>query len=136
MEKIKFLAQQLWLSVKKYWLHLFYAVGALVAIVLGVSLKQILSERNRVLAGNNNEFEKLQQAEAAARLREQQAQQNYERTVAAINAKNNKALKLLAAEKEKEIKKLSTQFADNPTAMAEEMNKLFGIPIYQTPPQS
>lgn len=119
-----------WLWLKRNWLHLFYGLSLIFSIILGVKFKTILEEKNELLRKNKEEAEKIRRAELEAKEREQRIKQIYEQTIKDIQAQNNATLKLLAEEKDKEIKKLSERYAANPELMAKEINELFGIPIY------
>jgi F0F1-type ATP synthase membrane subunit b/b' len=120
----------LWLWLEKNGLHLFYGISLLFSIILGVKFKEILDEKNQLLNKNKEEAEKLRQAELKAKEREEQIRKTYEQTIKDIKAHNDAELKTIASQKDKEIKELSERFADNPELMADEINKLFNIPIY------
>lgn len=135
----KMKAKLLWLGekLKKYWYLVLFAATALYALAFAKNkdalIEGMMRERDAMLASHNTRIAEIQAGVEAERIRREEIEKSYTALLRDIEtSKEAKAQEILAANKE-QVKDIIARNRNNPEAMAEAVNKLFGIMIVQTP---
>jgi len=134
--KIKTVAQSILLWIKGNWLLLLISAGMLYALFLAKNkasmLEQLLEEFKDQQAQNKQQLENLRKVQQEQIAKQLEINAKYNQVLAHIQANYQEQLQTLNSEKEKDLKRIVATNKDDPSAMARDINILFGIPIYPT----
>lgn len=130
----------LWLGekIKKYWYLLLFAATGVYVLAFAKNkdflIEKMMQERDAMLAAHNTRISEIQAGVEAERLRREEIEKSYNALLRDIEAsKQAKAQEIMAAHKE-QIKDIIARNRNNPEAMAEAVNRLFGVSIVQVSP--
>lgn len=134
-----------WLKIAGTWLrgNWFLAlllVGIVYTLVLAknkaVLYDQLMRELRNQQAQNRKDLEELRKIQQDQIQKQQEIDRKYQEVVAKIEQDYRNQLRILTADKEKELRAIIARNNDDPNFMATEINNLFGIPLYIVPPPS
>jgi hypothetical protein len=95
--------------------------------------KQLMEEYQKQREQNRQQLEELRKIQQEQILKQQEIDRKYREVVASIEQNYRDQIQNLSRAKEQEMRQIIERTHDDPTAMAEEINSLFGLPVY-TPP--
>lgn len=127
----------LWEKIRKYWYLFLFALVAVYAVSFAKNKEQIIEnmmrERDAMLASHNARIQDIQAGIEAERKRREEVERSYNALIKNIEeTKNARAQEILAANKE-QLRTLIERNRQDPQAMAEAVNRLFGITIVSAP---
>ncbi len=128
MAKMKLFLKKAWVWLKHYW----YIPALLIyTIVLWVFFRRSTNNLLEVLSVTKESYEKEIQVLKSTHEKELQKREEivllYQETLKNIENEFNIETKELSSKKQKEIKKIVEENREDPTALAEEMKRLFGV---------
>jgi Tfp pilus assembly protein PilO len=131
------------LFFKNYGVLILLA-AVLVYMVIFAKKKQdayndLLKQMQDQIARHNQEVDALEQQHEQEVKRYAEIEKKYNDTLALIEQRYEQALQQLDSQKKKELHEIIAETHDDPNAMANRINNLFGLPIYTpqtTPPTS
>ena len=85
-------------------------------------------------AQNRRELEELRKIQQEQIAKQQEIDRKYREVVASIEQNYRDQLQNLSRAKEQELRQIIERTHDDPGAMAQEINSLFGLPVYTLPP--
>ena len=120
--------------IKGNWALLLLGVGMIFALVVAknkVNLyNQLMTEFQNQQAQNVRELEQLRSIQRDQLAKQEIINRRYQEVLDRIQQNYQEQLKTLDAHKESEIRRIISENHDDPAVMANEINSLFGIPIY------
>jgi hypothetical protein len=125
MEKIK-----IWLKIHWYYIVLV-AIGFL--MIFGIFETSAIDSIQKKLDFNHSELTKLNQINKTEKDKQKRIEETYVSTVQQIQATRADALINLSKEEEIHLKQIVADNHDDPEKMAQEINSMFGIPVYNIP---
>jgi DNA anti-recombination protein RmuC len=96
---------------------------------------ELMEEFRKQQAQNRQQLEELRRVQQDQILKQQEIDRKYREVVASIEQSYRDQLQNLSRAKEQELRQIISRTHENPIAMAEEINSLFGLPVY-TPPSN
>ncbi len=132
-------AKLAWLfeKIKKYWYLLVFAAVAACALAFAKNkdsiIENMMRERDAMLTSHNTRIEEIQAGIEAERKRREEIERTYNDLVKTIEERKEERTQEILAANKTELKLLIERNRNNPDAMAEAVNRLFGIAIVQQP---
>lgn len=116
-------------------LLLFVVLYSLIAVKKRDNMYKDLWEQYREQqAQNRRELEELRKIQQEQIAKQQEIDKKYREVVASIEQNYRDQLQNLSRAKEQELRQIIARTHDDPGAMAQEINSLFGLPVYTLPP--
>lgn len=125
MEKIK-----IWLKLNWYYVALFL-VGFL--MIFGFVESSALQNIQKKLDLNRSELTKINQINKSEENKQKKIDEVYNDTIKQIQTTKVDALQNLTKNEEVKLKQIVADNHDDPEKMAQEINSMFGIPVYNIP---
>lgn len=94
---------------------------------------QLMEEFRKQQAQNRQQLDELRKIQQDQIAKQQEIDRKYREVVASIEQSYRDQLQNLSRAKEQELRQIVERTHDDPSAMAQEINSLFGLPVY-TPP--
>lgn len=117
-------------------LLLFVIIYSLIAVKKRDNMYKDLWEQYREQqAQNRRELEELRKIQQEQIAKQQEIDRKYREVVASIEQNYRDQLQNLSRAKEQELRQIIARTHDDPGAMAQEINSLFGLPVYTLPSQ-
>jgi flagellar motility protein MotE (MotC chaperone) len=134
IQKLQHFMQVAGTCIKGNWALLLLGVGMIFALVVAknkVNLyNQLMTEFQNQQAQNVRELEQLRSIQRDQLAKQEIINRRYQEVLDRIQQNYQEQLKTLDAHKESEIRRIISENHDDPAVMANEINSLFGIPIY------
>jgi hypothetical protein len=124
--------------VKGNALLIFMAVAMIYAFITvkrrdGV-YQQLMDEFRKQQAQNRLQVEELRRIQQEQIVKQQEIDRKYREVVATIEQNYRDQLQNLSRAKEQELRQIVARNNDDPNAMAQEINSLFGFLVFTPPP--
>lgn len=124
--------------IKGNALLIFMAVAMIYAFITvkrrdGV-YQQLMDEFRKQQAQNRLQVEELRRIQQEQIVKQQEIDRKYREVVATIEQNYRDQLQNLSRAKEQELRQIVARNNDDPNAMAQEINSLFGLPVFTPPP--
>lgn len=130
--------QQAGAWLKGNWTLLLLLVGMVYTLILTKNKSslydQLMREFRDQQERNRKDLEELRKIQQDQIQKQQEIDRKYQEVVAKIERDYQDQLRALTAQKERELREIISRNRDDPSAMATEINGLFGIPLYTTAP--
>lgn len=124
-------------KIKKYWYLLAFASVTAYTLAFAKNkeslIENMMKERDAMLASHNTRIEEIQSGIEAERKRREEIERSYNDLVKTIEERKEERTQEILDANKSEIRSLIERNRNNPDAMAEAVNKLFGIAIVQQP---
>lgn len=115
-------------------LLVFFMIYSFIAVKKRDRLyKQLMDEYQKQREQNRQQIEELRKIQQEQIAKQQEIDKKYREVVASIEQNYRDQLQSLTRAKEQEMRQIIERTHDDPVAMAQEINSLFGLPVY-TPP--
>lgn len=116
-------------------LLLFVVIYSLIAVKKRDNMYKDLWEQYREQqAQNRRELEELRKIQQEQIAKQQEIDKKYREVVASIEQNYRDQLQNLSRAKEQELRQIIARTHEDPSAMAQEINSLFGLPVYTLAP--
>lgn len=126
--------------LKGNWVLLLLLLGMVCALLVtkskSVLYDQLIKEFRDQQEQNRKALLELRKIQQDQILKQQEINRKYQEVVAKVERDYQGKLLSLTIDKEKELRAIIAQNNDDPVAMANEINSLFGIPLYTVSPPS
>lgn len=138
--KVKNFFEFVWEWLKHNWLVVVLFIGVIVAVIFGnnkmKSYDELLTEYQAQIAQSHHDLAALQAVQQQEQAQQQVINQQYNDVLTKIQQQYASALTSLSVEKRKELEDIIKATHNDPSLMAQQVNTLFGLPIYATPSES
>ncbi len=115
-------------------LLVFFMIYSLIAVRKRDGMyKQLMDEYRKQREQNRQQIEELRKIQQEQIAKQQEIDKKYREVVASIEQNYRDQLQNLTRAKEQEMRQIIERTHDDPAAMAQEINFLFGLPVF-TPP--
>ena len=125
MEKVK-----VWLKLNWYYIALV-VVGFL--MIFGIVESSALQNIQKKLDFNHSELTKINEINKTEKEKQKKIDEVYTNTIQKIQETKTDALVNLSKKEETQLRQIVQDNHDDPEKMAQEINSMFGIPVYNTP---
>lgn len=135
--KTKIVLEKIWLAIKCYWKDIAFA-GILLYLVFFAKQKidlsrQLMKEWDDARKAYQENIDRLNQTIQGEVATRRKIESDFQNLIERINTEHDEEVKKIALVREEEIKKLIKKHQNNPVALAQTMNDLFGIPVMPVP---
>lgn len=124
--------------LKNNWLVLLLLAGLVYAIIFArgksSDYDQLIKQFQDQLTRNRQDLDQLRQIQQQELQKQQEINQKYNETLQLIQQNYQQEMAALDAQKKNELQNIIANTHDDPNAMAQQINALFGLPIYPMPP--
>ena len=118
------------LYFKLYGGYVLFAIMAAVSIILVSRDNALLNQLALQSESYRRQLEELSKIREQEQQRHRLIEKTYQETLDRIEKERNSALENLDQSKRDQIRAIIEETHDNPTAMAQRINSLLGIPVY------